>query len=113
MPSKYGERVDKFYRSTKWKKCRLAMIAEARGICQLCKKNVGTEVHHIIPVTDKNVDDPTIALGKDNLMVLCKSCHDAIRSKDETGKIVEFDADGNVTITDTREVAPLGVSQKK
>ena len=108
MPSKYGEKVDKFYRSAKWKKCRLAMIAEARGICQRCHKNPGTEVHHIIPVTDQNVDDPTIALGKDNLMVLCKSCHDSIRSVDETGKIVEFDENGNVTISDTKGIPPQG-----
>lgn len=100
MPSKYGAKVDRFYRSARWQKARLAVIAENRGICQMCHKRRGTEVHHIIPVTGSNVDDPAIALGKDNLMLLCKECHDAIRHAEENkgGVAIQFDENGEAVV---------------
>lgn len=100
MPSKYGAKVDRFYRSAKWQKARLVVIAENRGICQMCHKRKGTEVHHIIPVTDGNVDDPAIALSKDNLMLLCKECHDSIRHAEENkgGVAIQFDDNGEAVV---------------
>lgn len=100
MPSKYGDKVDRFYHSTRWRKARLATIAEHRGICQMCRKRRGTEVHHIIPLTAENVDDPEIALGRENLMLLCKECHDAIRHAEENkgGVAIEFDSNGEAVV---------------
>ncbi len=102
MPSKYGSKVDKFYRSVKWRKARASAIVEARGICQMCHKRPGTEVHHIVPVTDENVDIPMISLGRDNLMVLCKECHDSVRHADEGAPTQKFDEEtGDIEIHDS------------
>jgi len=44
-----------------------------KNICQLCNKEKGKIVHHIIPVledaNDERIDDPK------NLITLCKECH--------------------------------------
>lgn len=102
MPhSKYGPKVIRFYNSAKWKHCREEIIARNRGLCQMCKKRPGTEVHHIIPLTDLNVDNDEIAIGDKNLMLLCKQCHDSIRKKgSESMTVCLFDANGNAVVVD-------------
>ena len=114
MPSKYGQKVDRFYRSAGWRKARAAAIAEARGVCQKCHRRKGTEVHHIIPVTDSNVDNPAIALGRDNLMVLCKECHDSIRSEDDGGTSQSFDeSTGDIELHDRSKPSQFDVFLSK
>jgi len=93
MPSKYGPKVDAFYHSSIWKKARAMKIKKAHGVCELCGRK-GTEIHHIEPLTEENVSDLRIAVGEDNLMLLCKSCHDSIRSG--TMERCTFDSQGNV-----------------
>jgi 5-methylcytosine-specific restriction endonuclease McrA len=97
VPSSHGPRVDAFYHSAEWKKCRDAKIRQAHGVCEKCGK-VGTEVHHIIPLTEANIDDPSIRIGLDNMMLLCKPCHDQARAITGTsGKRCVFDESGRVT----------------
>ena len=92
---------DKFYHSTAWKKCREQIILSRYQLCEKCGRK-GTEVHHIIPLTDDNVDDPMISLNPDNLMLLCKECHDSIRLEESMTNYVgvrgdvSFDAQGNI-----------------
>ena len=102
MPSQYGRKVDRFYRSAKWKRVRSYVIAMAHGRCQMCGCFVGDSghVHHRIPVTDENCDLP-IAIDPNNLMLLCESCHDAIRHQDSAKATkVRFDANGEVILFD-------------
>jgi len=79
------------------------------GICELCGK-AGKEVHHKVPLTESNVSDPNVSINPDNLMVLCKSCHDSIRAN-ENGNIKRclFASDGSIMgVKDT----PPGVGRK-
>lgn len=87
--------LDKFYHSGSWRKVRNIIVKHYLGLCQECGAT-GSEVHHKIPLTVDNVNDPMISLNPDNLTLLCKSCHDAIRSEGSIRKDLMFDADGNV-----------------
>ena len=71
-----------FYRSKQWRKIRAYIFKKYYGICQDCGKP-GQEVHHIIFLTPSNINDPSIALGEDNLILLCKGCHSARHNKKE------------------------------
>ena len=35
----------------------------------------GEEVHHIMPLTPENINNPEITLGQNNLILLSKDCH--------------------------------------
>lgn len=103
MPSKYGPKVIAFYKSAKWQRIRLSVLSRNHGMCERCNKRAGTEVHHIIPVTEANVDDYAVSLNEDNLMLLCKECHDAIRrSEEQDGSPVKvaFSENGDVIVTE-------------
>lgn len=77
MSSKYGEKLDKFYKSARWKRCRNDFFMRKKAQCEICGK-AGYIVHHIIELDDQNVDDPFISLNQDNLMVVCSSCHNIL-----------------------------------
>ena len=70
----------KFYNSKKWKCCRSSFIAERinadGGLCQVCHERTGYIVHHKITLDSSNISKPEIALNHDNLMYVCKECHD-------------------------------------
>lgn len=92
-------RILKFYKSRAWINARNLKRTLAKGVCEQCGCR-GQEVHHIVPLTLSNIDDPLISLGQQNLMLLCKSCHDAIRSTEkELRADVSFDAEGNLIYT--------------
>ena len=86
-----------FYQSKAWKNARTHIRMKRRGICEKCG-NAGWEVHHIIPLTESNLNDPEISIGEKNLMLLCTSCHDSMRSQsiEETREDCAFDIDGNL-----------------
>lgn len=77
-----------FYNSPSWKKTREAYKSYKRGLCEKCLENgiikAGVEVHHIQPLTQKNINDANVTLAWNNLMLLCIPCHDEIhhRKKD-------------------------------
>lgn len=43
-------------------------------LCVKCGA-VAEEVHHIIHLTEENINDQTITLNPENLQCLCKQCH--------------------------------------
>ena len=71
--------VERFYTTRAWRACRASVLKKNGGLCQLClAKGIiepAVHVHHKIPLTAENVNDPKIALNADNLMALCESCH--------------------------------------
>lgn len=73
------KRLHSFYKSDAWHKARDEVILRAKGRCEVCGKP-GTEVHHKIHLTLDNVDDPSIALNLDNLL-LCKECHNKMHGR--------------------------------
>ena len=85
-----SETVEAFYTSWRWRNCRKAYAKSKGNLCEKCLKrgiiNPGTkeqplETHHRIPLTDDNINDPSVTLNWNNLELLCKKCHDEEREK--------------------------------
>lgn len=106
-----------FYKSAAWKRTREYVISRAFGMCERCRENGvyrhGKIVHHKVPLTPQNINDPAISLNPDNLVYLCHECHEEVHEELGVGAPnmrgpqgeaekeldkprVEFDADGNV-----------------
>lgn len=68
------------YGSEAWKRCSAAYKASKHGLCEDCLARgliaPGTEVHHVIPLTPQNINNPEITLNWDNLVLLCEECHE-------------------------------------
>lgn len=60
-------------RSANYKKGRL--IEERGGRCQQCGANAPLIAHHVIALAQGGTNDD------ENLMLVCKSCHDALHQK--------------------------------
>lgn len=87
----------KFYNTSLWVKTSKAYKNSKFGLCEKCGK-VGEEVHHIIPLTPDNINNPNITLNWDNLMLLCRSCHELIEEKAKaTVNGIVFTPDGQVS----------------
>ena len=97
--------VEAFYTSWTWRKCRAAFVKYKGNLCERClkkgiiepgSKDRPLEVHHKIPLTAQNIHNADIALGWDNLELLCKTCHEQERERKE--KRWKIGADGRVTV---------------
>ena len=58
-----------------------------KGKCEMCKKTLGEEIHHINQQKDANSDGFIKSFHKNhpaNLMSICEKCHDDIHNKDNT-----------------------------
>ena len=90
--------TETFYWSKQWQKVRDLCKKRAGGLCERClaegKITPAVVAHHKIPITKKNVNDPSITLNLDNLQALCWDCHAAVHSK--TQKRYKVDKDGKV-----------------
>ena len=87
--------INRFYRSAAWQQARLIKITSANGRCEKCG-GVGEEVHHIIYVSPSNVNDLNVSLNQENLILLCKECHN--KEHERFNKIKQkFDGDGQIT----------------
>ena len=71
----------KFYNSDAWHRCRNAYIQKRLlidgGLCEECHKAQGYIVHHKVYITEKNINNPLITLNEENLLYVCKQCHDS------------------------------------
>ena len=45
-------------------------------MCEVCHEYTGFIVHHKIMLDSVNIHKPEIALNPDNLMYVCRNCHD-------------------------------------
>lgn len=74
-----------FYKSDEWRALRAALIAERGYICEHCGKQIFKSIeavgHHKMPLTLQNVNDATISLNPDNIMIVHLSCHNLIHEK--------------------------------
>ena len=74
------EFAKKFYRSKAWLITREYIFNKYDGLCQECGRP-GEEDHHIIHLTPENINNPNIALGENNLILLCRDCHFEVHRK--------------------------------
>lgn len=100
-----SKKVEAFYTSWRWRKCKKAFAESKGNLCERClargiinagSKKQPLEAHHKIPLTDDNVDDPKVSLNWDNLELLCKKCHD--EEREMKPKRWMIDAAGRVTV---------------
>lgn len=88
------------YKSKNWQNVRDFVMSRDARLCQDCLKKgrvtIAEEVHHIIPVTAENVNDPNITLNPDNLVSLCRECHAARHGKRQ--RRYKVDEMGRVTV---------------
>lgn len=83
--------IKAFYNSSAWKRMRQMVMSERGYLCEWCLKDgehvAGIEVHHITPITVDNVRNPSITLNKDNLVLLCKACHNKAHKRFQGGSV--------------------------
>lgn len=92
-----------FYNSKAWKDCKASYISKMpvakRGLCEHCyaegKHILGKELHHKIELTPYNMNDRSITLGHDNLVLLCFECHQKEHNK-RSEQRYKFDEWGNI-----------------
>lgn len=99
-----------FYTSTQWEKTRLATLAKAYGMCEVCCSKPAVIVHHILMLTPERITHPEITLGQDNLIAVCLQCHNAIH--EETGATAPglgFDANGNLQCIQDDAAYKIGI----
>ena len=86
--------IKEFYYSPQWKRCREAYKKSKGGLCEECLKqgiiSPAEEVHHIKKLTVENVNDARVSLGWDNLMALCKACHDKKHAREKRYKVDQY-----------------------
>lgn len=63
-----------FYNSKEWKTVREYCLLRDHHACVKCGKPA-EEVHHIIHLTQENINNIKITLNPSNLICLCKDCH--------------------------------------
>ena len=85
-----------FYLSPAWRDARAYIYRRDAGLCARCH-STGEIVHHRTPLTPDNITDASVALGADNLELLCRECHTAAHNGNlPTDEGLMFDDDGNV-----------------
>lgn len=88
-----------FYNSARWKKTRKSYMNSIHWLCERCKCNTATQVHHKVYLTPQNIHDHTIALGFNNLEGLCDTCHAKEHNPaSSTADGVRFDSNGNLVV---------------
>ena len=78
-----------FYRSKEWSDLRKIIVAErlenGQTVCQHCGKPIYKPydliLHHKEPLTLENVNDLSVSLNKDNLMIVHQTCHNEIHNR--------------------------------
>lgn len=80
------KKVNPFYKSAAWLKCRAFVLIRDNYLCQTCLRNKrltpANTVHHKIPLEEA----PELALNPDNLESICPSCHNKEHPEKGGGK---------------------------
>lgn len=85
-----------FYLSKEWRRARAYIVARDHGLCVKCGRP-GEIVHHKEHLTPENINTPEIALGENNLELLCRDCHALAHASDlPTDRGLTFDEEGNL-----------------
>lgn len=107
----YGSRKY-FYNSKLWKEVRKNIWIKQNLLCAICHKPVYVDglsgylpkekrrtgiVHHKIWLDNNNIEDDNITINEENLIGVCKECHEEIHHIDKAHRNdVAFDEEGNI-----------------
>ncbi len=86
----------KFYQSKAWKDTRQLVLCNNNFSCEICGNVEHLIIHHKIELNERNIHDPNIALGLENLMCVCHECHNKIHATNNQ-RIILFDENGNIS----------------
>ena len=89
-----------FYQSRSWLITRESILKEYHGVCQCCYIRPALIVHHIVPLSPLNINDPAITLGRDNLIPVCLDCHNRIHGDSQATEV-------GLVFTDTGDLEPI------
>lgn len=64
------KKIEGVWRS-RWQRTVRELLRSASSLCRRCEQNEGVDIHHIVPVHEA----PERAFEKDNITLLCPSCH--------------------------------------
>lgn len=84
--NQYDKERQKIYNSERWRKLRAWKFA-CNPLCEMCLKESRTvpaeDIHHIISFmsTANTVQRKLLAYDYDNLVSLCKQCHQKVHNK--------------------------------
>ena len=71
-------------------------------LCADClRKGIYTpadEVHHIIPLTPENINDESISLNMENLVSLCRDCHEQRHKQNRSERYIVNELGRVITI---------------
>lgn len=70
------KQANQYYNSTEWRKLSKRLLKEY-PVCEVCSTRRSELVHHIIPRSAGGTD------SEENLLVVCRSCHERIHHKDK------------------------------
>lgn len=74
-----------FYTSNEWREIRNLLMLDRSMLCECCGKLIHYKHqaigHHKVELTMANVNDPSVALNMDNLMLVCNKCHNVIHNR--------------------------------
>ena len=77
--------LQSFYASEAWIRLRLSLILERGPYCQKCGNLIPNHLdiigHHKKELTPENVNDVMISLNPDNILLVCRDCHNAIHGR--------------------------------
>lgn len=69
----------KFYTSKAWRDLSYSLKVAGQGKCNRCNKTIMDFSqligHHIIELTDDNLDNPDVSLNPANIELICHQCH--------------------------------------
>ena len=65
------------YATTRWKKIRKLVLTRDKHQCIKCGSTIKLSIHHVIP----HKGSLELFYNVDNLITLCKTCHNAITGK--------------------------------
>jgi len=68
---------DKIRHTARYKKLRKRIVRE-RKYCRNCKATKDLQIHHVIKISQ----EPAKAFDADNIILLCKRCHQLTHKKE-------------------------------
>ncbi len=91
-----------FYHTLAWKRARIAYGTERKWLCENCLAKglytPGVIVHHIEELTPENITNPEVALGFNNLRLVCRKCHAEEHERERSGRRYIISDNGEVII---------------
>jgi hypothetical protein len=80
--SRRVQESEAFYASPEWKGLRDAVLEEQGLVCRGCGAVLGNDGEATVGHVRSRVDRPDLALSRDNLQVLCRTCNPTKRNQE-------------------------------